>query len=183
MELAEAIRNRRSLRQFRKTPVTDDMVSRILDAGKAAPSAGNLQARDFFVVEDHDTREQLAVAALQQILILQAPVVIVVCANLEKIAPYGRRGIELYCLQDAAAAVQNILLTAHDLGLGACWIGAFDESSVTRVLRLPEHLRPVALIPIGWSAEKGQERKKRTDDVHFVRNTVSKGHDQGSRGS
>lgn len=169
MELAKVIRNRRSVRQFRSTPVPDQMVAAILEAGKAAPSAGNLQARDFFVIEDQEVRKQLADAAFHQSFIAQAPNAIVVCANYEAIAPYGRRGIELYCLQDAAAAIQNMLLTVHDLGLGACWVGAFDESSVTKILHLPKHLRPIAIIPIGWPDEAYSAKNKRDDDVHFVR--------------
>ena len=74
----------------------------------------------------------------------------------------------MYCLQDAAASVQNMLLTVHGLGLGACWIGAFEEAPVSRILELPEHLRPVAIVSIGWTDEKRVRRPKRDDDIHRV---------------
>jgi nitroreductase len=169
MEFSEAIRSRRSVRQFRNAPVPDRLVNAILEAGRAAPSAGNLQARVFFVPRKHDLLEQLVEATPRQKSIAQASVAVVVCANLERIAPYGRRGVELYCLQDAAASVQNMLLTIHALGLASCWIGAFEESVVTRILELPPPLRPVAILPIGWPDETPTpSRPRRTDDDHVL---------------
>lgn len=168
MDVFEAIKSRRSIRAFSDKEVTRDQIEKILDAGRSAPSAGNLQARDFFVISKDETKTELARAALDQMFIAQAPVVIVVCSNLECIGPYGQRGIELYCLQDAAASVQNMLLIIHSLGLASCWIGAFNEDEASRVLQLPGHLRPVALLPIGSPGETGKERKKRNDDIHWL---------------
>jgi nitroreductase len=105
---------------------------------------------------------------LNQGFISQAPVVIVVWTNSEQVSSYGRRGVELYSIQDAGAAVQNMLLAIHALGLASCWTGAFDEASVSEILELPGNLRPVAIVPIGYPGEKARERKKRTDDVHWV---------------
>ena len=167
MDVLEAIRTRRSIRKFQDKEVSRELVDRFLDAGRSAPSAGNLQARDFFVISDAGTKDELVTAAHDQTFIAQAPVVIVVCSNLERVASYGERGIDLYCIQDAGASVQNILLAVHSSGLASCWIGAFDEQIVVSALGLPEHLRPVALLPIGYPAEKGKERKKRDDDVHW----------------
>ncbi|RLF23588.1 MAG: nitroreductase family protein, partial [Thermoprotei archaeon] len=93
-------------------------------------------------------------AALGQMWIAEAPVVVVVCANIPRTAwRYGERGRSLYCLQDTAAAIQNMLLAAHALGYGTCWVGAFDEEEVSRILGLPDHVRPVAIVPIGKPAE------------------------------
>ena len=168
MDVLEAIKTRRSIRKFQDKDVSRELVDRFLDAGRSAPSAGNLQARDFYVVSDAGTKDELVKAAHNQTFISQAPVVIVVCSNPERIAPYGERGIDLYCLQDAGASVQNILLAVHSSGLASCWIGAFDEQMVVSALGLPEHLRPVALLPIGYPAENGKEREKRDDDVHWL---------------
>ncbi len=168
MDVFEAIKSRRSIRAFTDRDVSKDLIEKILDAGLSAPSAGNLQARDFFVILKEDIKNRLAAAALNQTFIAQAQVVIVVCSNLERIAPYGKRGIELYCLQDAGASVQNMLLAIHSQGMASCWIGAFDEEEVSRVLELSEHLRPVAMLPIGYPAESGKEREKRGDDVHWL---------------
>jgi nitroreductase len=166
MELSQAILGRRSIRRFRTEPLPEGTAERLLEAAKAAPSAGNLQARDFFVITDGALKAQLVEAALRQQFVAQAPLAIVVCANFQRIARYGERGSDLYCLQDAAAAVQNMLLTAVDLGLGACWVGAFDESEVARTLQLPSYLRPVAIVPVGWPNEAPEPPGPRDDDVH-----------------
>lgn len=168
MELSSVIRHRRSIRTFRPDPLPAGALDTIVEAGRAAPSAGNLQARDFFVVADEGRKEQFVEAALRQKFVAEAPVAIVVCANYNLIASYGERGTDLYCLQDVAAAVQNMLLTAVDLGLGACWVGAFDEGAVSAALDLPKHLRPVAIVPVGTPDEQPERKPQRKDDVHVV---------------
>lgn len=170
MELIEAIRQRRSIRKFKDTPLPEGAVDTILEAAKAAPSAGNVQARDFFVVANETVRKAFVEAALRQQFVGDAQVAIVVCANFDEIGKkYGERGTDLYCLQDVAAAVQNMLLTAVDLGLGACWVGAFDETAVAQALELPRNLRPVAIVPIGYTDETPERKPVRDDDVHWVR--------------
>lgn len=80
---------------------------------------------------------------------------IAVCANEKRSAEvYGSRGKNLYCILDAAAAVQNILLAVHALGLGACWVGAYSDEEVAQALDLPKYVKPIAIIPIGYPAEK-----------------------------
>ncbi len=155
MELFEAIRGRRSVRKFLPEPVQEEDLRRILEAGIWAPSAGNLQSWEFVVVKDPRRKRALAEAAYGQYFLAQAPVVLVVCSDRARSASeYGRRGWELYSIQDAAAATQNILLAAHALGYGSCWVGAFDESEVSRILGLPESVRPLAIVPIGVPAEE-----------------------------
>jgi len=155
MDLFEAIMNRRSVRVFKSDPVSEELLNKILEAAQWAPSAGNCQARDFIIVRDHEMKKELCAAALHQYLIEEAPVNVVVCANEERSARrYENRGRGLYSLLDAAAAVQNMLLAVHALGLGACWIGAFQDEEVAKALNLPEWLRPVAIIPVGYPAEK-----------------------------
>jgi nitroreductase len=151
MELREAIEKRRSTRSFLKKEVRESEIIEILKYANLAPSAGNLQARDFIVVDDEEIKRELSRAALNQTFIEEAPIDIVVCANLERISPYGRRGIELYCLQDAAASIEHILLMALEYNLSACWVGAFEEKRVSEILRLPSYIRPVAIVPIGYS--------------------------------
>lgn len=151
MDLFDAIRDRRSIRSFKPDPVPDELLEKVLDAGRWAPSAGNLQPWEFIVVKDKEVKKQLTRAALGQSFVFEAPVDIVVCANRERSARYyGSRGWEFYSLCDTSAAIQNMLLAAHGLGLGACWIGAFRDEEVSRVMNLPEHVRPVAIIPIGY---------------------------------
>ena len=107
-------------------------------------------------------RHELAVAALNQKFINEAPVVIVVCIQPEMSgARYRERGRNLYAIQDSAAAVQNILLAAYGYGLATCWVGAFEETAVIEVLKLPQGILPVALIPIGFAAEENQPPARR----------------------
>ena len=103
---------------------------------------------------------------MNQDFIYDAPVNIVVCAHLERIASYGRRGIELYCLQDVAASVEHILLLAVDYGLSACWVGAFDEDRVSKILDIPLYVRPVAIIPIGY--QKGRAEATSRMDIEIL---------------
>ncbi|NIP67456.1 nitroreductase family protein, partial [Candidatus Bathyarchaeota archaeon] len=100
-------------------------------------------------------KRSLSQAALNQTFIEEAPVVIVVCVDKDRSGwRYGRRGTDLYCLQDTAAATQNLLLAAHALGFGACWVGAFREEKVKEILKTPDRVRPVAIVPVGHPAEK-----------------------------
>jgi nitroreductase len=163
MDLWEAIKERRSIRRYAQgRDVPPETVEQLLQAAIAAPSAGNCQPWHFVVVRDVETKQGLAQAAYGQQFVAQAPVVIVVCADPPRSASrYGRRGGELYCLQDTAAAAENILLGVTALGLGACWVGAFDEGAAAQVLDLPSHLRPVVLIPIGHPAERFARRTPR----------------------
>jgi nitroreductase len=154
VELTEAIRKRRSIRRFKSNPVDDKIIEKIIELGNMAPSAGNLQPRDFIIVTDKDQRFALAQAALNQTFIYDVPVVIVVCANYDRAASYGPRGRELYCIQDSAAAIENMLLAIVDFGLASCWVGAFNEKKVSQILTLPPHARPVALLPIGHPMEE-----------------------------
>lgn len=153
MRLASLMRSRRSIRAFTPEPVPERLLRELVDLANWAPSAGNLQARDFIVVTDLQTRRTLASAA-DQVEIEQAPAVLVVCTNASRIGKYGARGRELFAVQDAAAATQNFLLAAHDSGLGAVWMGSFDEERVRKVLGIPGYARPVALVAVGWPAEE-----------------------------
>lgn len=155
MDLLEAITRRRSVRKFNPAhPVDEATVQRILEAAIAAPSAGNGQSWRFFVVRDKEIKHRLAYEAGHQLFIEQAPVVIVVCSDLEKAEErYGERGSKTYSLQETAAAIENMLLTITSLGLGSCWVGAFNEPIAAEILGLSKNLRPLAILPIGEPAE------------------------------
>lgn len=158
MEFDRVVRLRRSVRSYSSRPVPEQYITQILDAADMAPSAGGLKARAFFIARSQQLRQWLARAALDQEFIAEAPVVLIFCADLDAISEYGQRGQELYCIQDTSAAVQNALLKAVDLGLGACWVGAFEEEDVSRVCRLPRHLRPVALVSVGFESVPGSDQ-------------------------
>ena len=161
MELFAAIKGRRSIRSYRREDVASEDLKRILEAATDAPSAGNMQSWEFVIVRNHDTKEALVDAAYGQDFIAQAPVVIVVCANIARSASrYRERGRSLYSIQDTAAAIQNILLASYGLGYGSCWVGAFDESKAARAINTPTEVRPIAIIPIGRSADSPEPRSR-----------------------
>jgi nitroreductase len=113
--------------------------------------------------------ECLSEAALNQTFIQRASVVFVVCANENRSSRgYGKRGKNLYSIQDTAASTQNILLTAYELGLATCWIGAFNEKDVAKAVNAPKNLKPVAIIPVGYPAEKREapHRRPASEIVH-----------------
>jgi nitroreductase len=170
MDVLEAIKGRRSIRAFKSKNVSQETVEKLIDAAIYAPSAGNIQPWEFVIIREQNIKRSLAEAALNQSLIEEAPVVIVVCAN-ENLSStrYGVRGKTLYCIQDTAAATQNILLFAHSLGLGTCWVGAFREDEVTEILKTPAGIRPVAIIPVGYPAEAPSSRSRRPINliVHY----------------
>jgi nitroreductase len=150
VDLWTAISNRCSVRSFAPGELDASTVKKLLEAAVRAPTAGNMQPWHFVVVRSAEVKQALASAAYGQGFVAQAPVVIVVCAEPERSAArYGLRGRDLYCLQDTSAATEHILLAATALGLGACWVGAFDEQAAARTLDLPAQLRPVAMVPIG----------------------------------
>jgi len=113
-----------------------------------------LQSRKFYFVFNQKIKEELAKVALGQDFISQAPLVVVGCTD-EKIEwRYGERGKKLYSICDAAMSIQNMMLLAYNLGLGTCPVGAFDEDRVSEILNIPENLRPIVIVPVGYPAEK-----------------------------
>lgn len=150
MDVFRAVKERRSIRSFLRKDIPEDVLSNLIDALRWAPSAGNLQSRKFLFIRDEMTRKQIAAAALNQDFLSAAPVVIVGCADSGIGVRYGRRGIDLYSIQDVAVSVMAMMLVAFENGLGTCWVGAFQETEVSKILKLPENLRPVAIVPVGY---------------------------------
>ncbi|MFX1449309.1 MAG: nitroreductase family protein [Promethearchaeota archaeon] len=148
--LMKIIKERRSIRQFTNEDISDEMIENFLEAARWAPSAADVQDWEFIVVREKNIKEQLSNAASRQPSVRNAPVVIAVCANqIRSYSIFKSRGTDLYCYQDTAAAIQNLLLTVHAYNYGAVWVGAFDEKKVAEILKTPEKIRPIALIPIG----------------------------------
>ena len=169
MDIETCIEGRTSIRSFKPDPVDDGIIDEAMRLANLAPSAGNLQARDFVIVRDIATKKALASAAFRQEFIRTASVVIVGCANLERIKHYQERGRTLYCIQDVSTAIENIMLFLQSKGIGTVWVGAFDEKLASTALSLPTHARPIAIVPLGYPAEEGVRRKRLANDqyVHF----------------
>lgn len=154
MNVFEAIANRKSIRKFSPQDIDDNLIGLMLYMTTRAPSAGNTQEWEFVVVKEPELKEKLAIAALRQDFVRLAPVDIVVCANLEKIhSKYGTRGEYLYAAQDTANATMLLMITATALGLGTCWVGSFDEDRVKAILDLPDTVRPMVIVPVGYPDE------------------------------
>ncbi len=154
--MLEAFKKRHAVRAYQTRPVSDEDLSDILAAANSAPSAGGLKAREIRVVTDRAIRQRLARAAHGQEFVAEAPVVLVFWAVPSRsAAKYGERGSNLFALQDATIATSFAWLQAVASGLGACWVGAFDDDAVNDIFRgaIGRDWRPIALLPIGYSAE------------------------------
>jgi len=172
MDFFSLIQSRRSIRLFKDTPVEVEKLQKILEACNLAPSAGNLQGYEIYVVTDPEQRQALVRAALGQEFLSQAPVDLVFCANPQRSAvKYGKRGRELYCIQDATIACTYAMLTATNLGLASVWVGAFNDEAVKKVLDAPAGVYPVAILPMGYAAESPERTSRRSLNtlVHEVR--------------
>jgi nitroreductase len=153
MNILDIILQRRSIRDFLDKKIPRELVDGLIESIRWAPSAGNMQSRKFYFVFNEEVKKKLAKAALNQNFIARAPVAVVACADRRIAVRYGERGVNLYSIQDVSASVMNMMLTAHAMGLGTVWVGAFQEFEVFELLDLPDYLRPVAIIPIGFPAK------------------------------
>lgn len=153
MDILKAVKERRSIRDFQRKDIPANLLTTLMEALRWAPSAGNLQSRKFYFVKNEKIKKMLAQAALNQNFIAEAPLVIVGCTDSRISSKYGKRGVELYTIQDVAASIMGMMLVAHQNGLGSTWVGAFHEGDVRGILRLPGHLTPVAIVPVGYPSK------------------------------
>ena len=158
MNVFDSIMGYKPARKLDTKPVSDKLIGVLLYMASRSQSAGNSQEWHFVVVDDPKQKELLSHAALKLAIVKEAPVVIVVCADLARISNrYGTRGEIVYAVQDTAVAVNNILISATALGLSADWIRTFDEEEVKASLELPDSLRPLSIIPVGYPLEKSRD--------------------------
>jgi nitroreductase len=172
MEFFEVVRARHSIRAFEPREIEQEKLDKILETANRAPSAGDLQAYEIYLVRDPEKKAGLVRAAWGQSFIAEAPVVLVFCANPARSGvKYGERGRTLYALQDATIAAAHVQLAVTALGLGSVWVGAFSEPTASEVLGLPAGLRPIAIMPIGYPAETPTPTPRRSlaDLVHEIK--------------
>jgi len=160
MEVEKCIKERRSVRQYLDKKIEWNKVAKILEAARHAPNAGNIQNWRFIVVDNKEKKENLAKAALNQSFLGEAGIIIVVCHIEKEIKRFYGKKAEVYSIQNTAAAVQNIMLRAFSLGLGSCWIGAFDEEAVKSELKVPNDVSIDAMVTLGYSKEKAKMPKR-----------------------
>jgi nitroreductase len=167
LQFVEVLSRRRSIRAYSSRPVEEEKLKQIFQAANLAPSAGNLQAYKVQVVRNHEKKEALARAAFDQEFLAEAPVCLVFCADPSRSAPkYGKRGTELYSVQDATIAATYAMLAAVDLGLSTVWVGSFDEEQVQKIVG-DQSLRPVAMFPLGYPAEEPEATSRRAIEDIF----------------
>lgn len=163
MDAIEAIMSRRSIRSFQTgAEIAEDDLMTILDAGRMAPNAGNLQPLYFVAIKDAEQKQKIKAAAFDQELLGMVPVIVAVCVDPNRCDKYGEKGRNYFSSLDAANATENILLAAHALGYGGCWVGGFDPRKVHAVLGLPEDYRVVSLIPLGKPQVQPDPPERRT---------------------
>ena len=169
MDFFQLIEKRHSMRKYTNTPVEEEKLQQILAATNRAPSAGDLQGYEVYVVRKAELRQALVQAADGQEFIAEAQVTLAFCANPARSAVwYKKRGVKLYSVQDATIACTFAMLAATALGLATVWVGAFNEEAVQSVLGIPLELIPVALLPIGYAAKEPRitPRRELTDIIH-----------------
>ena len=165
MDIYEAIKTRKSVRSFKKSEVSQDVLERLLDAARLAPSANNSQEWRFVVVRDTETRKTLASIACKQPFVAEAPVILACCAETNNhVMTCGQLSYPI----DVAIAVDHITLCAVAEGLGTCWIGAFYEDKVKRILAIPPEIRVVALLPVGYPSDPAPVTKLRRSLARIV---------------
>ena len=163
MDVFTAISQRSSVRAYKPTDVEEDKLKKILEAARLSPSASNRQEWKFIIVKNKETKKKLAKAAFGQSFIGEAPVVIVACGTETKsIMGCGQPTHTV----DVSIACAYMILQAYELGLGTCWIGAFKEDEVKKILNIPEHVRVVAMTPLGYPNQPlSQKSRKSLDQI------------------
>jgi nitroreductase len=158
MDVFTAIRQRRSVRAYKAVEVEEEKLKKILEAARLSPSASNRQEWKFIVVRNEETKKKLAKAAFGQSFIGEAPVVLVGCGTESKaIMACGQPAYTV----DVSIACSFMILQAHELGMGTCWIGAFKEDEVKKILKIPDFVRVVAMIPLGYPDEDPSQRSRK----------------------
>ncbi|TFG14422.1 nitroreductase family protein [Candidatus Thorarchaeota archaeon] len=158
----DQIANRRSIRKFKDEKIPDDVIDELIRTGLWAPSAGNLQPWRIVKTTSEDQIKTLADAAYGQSVVKTAPAVLVIVAvPSESAEKYGQRGRSLYAYQDTAALTYTLLLTAHAMGYGGCWVGAFDDEAAANAISAPDGFKPVSMIPIGVPDESPSPRPRK----------------------
>ncbi len=162
MDVLEAIKTRRSIRKYEKRPVPEELLEKILEAGRWAPSANNSQPWNFIVLKDEGTRKEVARVATYGKFLAEAPLGIAVVVDPQA---------STHPVEDGAIATQSMLLAAHALGLGTCWIGSYGsvhEEKVKKILGIPGNRRLLSLISVGFPAESQKSTREELREIVFI---------------
>jgi len=158
MEFSELIARRYSVRAYKPDPVEDDKLRQVLEAARLAPTAANRQSFQLIVIRTAGKQAELK-RLYQREWFLQAPLIICVCALPSQ--AWARRDGKNYADIDATIAMDHLILAATNLGLGTCWVAAFDPQAVREILRLPEGVEPIAFTPLGYPADRLRQKERK----------------------
>ncbi|MCX7831049.1 MAG: nitroreductase family protein [Acidobacteria bacterium] len=163
MDFFELMQKRRSVRSFKSDPIPQELIDQILETIRISPSAGNVQPFRIKIVKDKETKEKLVKASFNQTFIAEAPIIIGFFAlPSESGKHYGERGERLYSIQDATIALYSAHLAVDALGLGSCWIGAFNDGQVCEAFKVDsKKYIPVGFLPIGYPNEEPKKKKRK----------------------
>lgn len=161
MSVLDIIRERKSVRKYKEDSIPEEVLFRVLEAARLAPSGKNLQPWKFIIVKDRTLKEELAEASAGQFFIAKAPVIIVACGFPDYCYAHMGRYMKSWSV-DVTIAVEHLILVAQEEGLGTCWIGSFEEQDVKSILNVPENVKVLALTPLGYPDEEPRDRGRKT---------------------
>ena len=165
MSVLKIIQKRRSMRKYKKDTIPEDVLQRVIEAARLAPSGKNYQPWKFILVQDEELKEKLARASAEQSFMAEAPVIIVACGFPDESYSSMGRYMKSWPV-DVTIALEHLILQAEEEGLGTCWIGSFEEEEVKSILNVPENVRVLALTPLGYPNETPPYRgRKRLDEI------------------
>src|SRR5918996_3120741 len=170
MDFDEVIKRRKMIREYQDRQISAELIRKLLKNAHRSPSAEHTQVQEFIVVIDPITKRKLCQASLEQRQVEDASVLIVVCSNTSRsVNRYGKRGTDFYSVIDGAFASMIILLSAINEGIGASFVGAFEDNKVSRILGLPVHVKPIGIIALGYPAEKPErfDRIELNSLIHY----------------
>ena len=152
MDFYEVIRTRRSVRSYKNKPILEEVLNRVLETARIAPSGSNRQPWKFILVKDEALKQKMILACKNQTFVAEAPVIVVACG---KKIPSNRGGYmgEMSMLVDVSIAFTHLILAARAEGLGTCWIGAFNNNEIKRLLEVPNGYEVIAVTPLGYPPE------------------------------
>jgi nitroreductase len=156
MDFEDVIRRRKMVRKYKQDrPISDKIITKLIKNAHRAPSAGHTQVQEFIIVKDPLIKKKLRIAAVDQEYVEDAPVLIIVCSSTSRsVGRYGIRGRDFYSIIDGAFASMLILLTAVNEGIGACFVGAFEDAKVSKILEIPKQVRPIGIVCLGYPDEE-----------------------------
>jgi nitroreductase len=167
MEVTKTIEERRSIKKYLNKEVPLKIILDLIDAAHYAPSSGNLQNWRFIIVKDNKTKQKLAESCIEQLWMCEAPIFIVICSDREHLQSFYEQHKNTYSIQNCAIAAQNIMLKAHSLKLGTCFVAGFSKMQIKRILDISEGVEPESIVTVGYPAEKPKSKRSKIETFTF----------------